>query len=159
MLAEEQVRKLISQYQEVARRATHELQANHHAEIRPWGVVIDGRRAKSGCLSATGGSFRPHGIGCAFDFDGWTIDVDYGPDGRCDGFDAWRLALFSESNTGVPKLKEDSIKAVLEHWEAAGEIRHFTESLGSHLFYFAREPQTADVPDQRISEIPTVPSR
>jgi len=148
MLAEEQVRSLISQYQVVVRRATQELQVNHQAEINDWGFAINGRRAKSGRLSPTGGEFRPHGIGCAFEFDGWRADVDYGPDGRCDGFDVWRLALFSESNAGVPKVDENTIKAVLNHWEAAGIIRHFSESPGSHLFFFVREPVAVGLPDQ-----------
>ncbi|GAA3930342.1 hypothetical protein GCM10022209_25330 [Chitinophaga oryziterrae] len=42
--------------------------------------------------------FNFHGGGCYFEFDNSSIDVDFGPDDRCDGFDSQRLHEFLESS-------------------------------------------------------------
>ena len=51
---------------------------------------------KEGILS-DGYEFSFHGGGCYFKFDGGSIDVDFGPNDRCDGFDAQRLYEFLKS--------------------------------------------------------------
>lgn len=43
--------------------------------------------------------FSFHGGGCYFEFDGGSIDVDFGPDDRCDGFDSQRLFDFIKSSS------------------------------------------------------------
>ena len=45
-----------------------------------------------------GYKIRPHGIGMEIDVDGTVIDFDFGNDGQFNGFDAWRLYNFIESN-------------------------------------------------------------
>ena len=43
---------------------------------------------------AEGHSFNFHGGGCFFRFENGTIDIDFEPNDRCDGFDAYRLYDF-----------------------------------------------------------------
>jgi hypothetical protein len=43
-------------------------------------------------------SFNFHGGGCYFEFDIGTIDIDFGPDGRCDGFDQYRVYDFLKTS-------------------------------------------------------------
>lgn len=49
--------------------------------------------------------FQFHGIGCTFESNEVAVDVDFGPNGRCDGFDAWRLLEFARNG----RIKEDGI--------------------------------------------------
>lgn len=48
---------------------------------------------KEGIL-AEGQRFSFHGGGCFFEFENGTIDIDFGPNDRCDGFDSFRLFDF-----------------------------------------------------------------
>jgi hypothetical protein len=42
-----------------------------------------------------------HGVGCYFEFDdGTELNIDFGPDDRCDGFDLYRLWFFMEHMKG-----------------------------------------------------------
>ena len=41
--------------------------------------------------------FRFHGSGCHLDSDQGEVEFDFGPDGRHDGFDGWRLWIFAQS--------------------------------------------------------------
>ena len=41
--------------------------------------------------------FHFHGCGCHFESDRGKIDFDFGPDGRHDGFDGWRLWILAQS--------------------------------------------------------------
>ncbi len=43
-----------------------------------------------------------HGAGIEIVHRDFTIDYDYGPNGECDCFDAWRLALHRHRTRGLP---------------------------------------------------------
>lgn len=43
-------------------------------------------------------SYNFHGGGCYFEFDSGTIDIDFGPNGRCDGFDQYRIYDFLKTS-------------------------------------------------------------
>jgi hypothetical protein len=60
--------------------------------------------------------FNFHGGGCYFKFGNSSIDVDFGPDDRCDGFDSQRLHEFLESSKKeyVYLLSEGDIKDSME---------------------------------------------
>ena len=45
-------------------------------------------------MFAEGHTFNFHGGGCFFEFENGTIDIDFGPNDRCDGFDVYRLFDF-----------------------------------------------------------------
>lgn len=36
-------------------------------------------------------SYQLHGNGCMIEYPDYCVDFDFGPNGRTDGFDAWRL--------------------------------------------------------------------
>ncbi|QJI41403.1 hypothetical protein HKK52_10905 [Pseudomonas sp. ADAK2] len=40
-------------------------------------------------------TYELHGVGCVVHLPEASIDFDYGPDGRIDGFDVWRLYLLA----------------------------------------------------------------
>ena len=44
------------------------------------------------------GSFSFHGVGCRIDDGQSSGDFDFGPGGRIDGFDAWRLHVFASDH-------------------------------------------------------------
>ena len=44
-----------------------------------------------------GVEYEFHGIGCVLIYKNHEIDFDFGPEGRYDGFDLWRLTQFIES--------------------------------------------------------------
>ncbi len=75
------------------------------------GILIDGE------------TFRFHGVGCEFTSSVVTIDIDFGPDGRCDGFDAIHLWRFSRE--GFPSTENwtiEKVSAELERLKATGEV-------------------------------------
>ncbi|WP_448654326.1 DUF6896 domain-containing protein [Pseudomonas fluorescens] len=58
-------------------------------------------------------TYELHGIGCRVYLPGICIDFDYGPDGRVDGFDAWRLYIYA---CELPRrYKKYTNKEFLEH--------------------------------------------
>ena len=86
-------------------------------------------------------SYRFHGIGCCVEFGSVIVDFDFGPGGRRDGFDAWRLSQFARSTPNRSQFDDDeSLHRELIQLLNAGELVRDGESLGSHLFYF---PTTA----------------
>jgi hypothetical protein len=65
-------------------------------------------------------SFQFHGAGCAVKTRDAEVDFDFGPEGRHDGFDAWRLCIFAESQPQVYPEFQDA--AVIER--ALEELLH-----------------------------------
>lgn len=58
-----------------------------------------------------------HGGGCYFEFDNGTIDIDFGPNGRYDGFDNYRLYDFLHAS----KIKSE------QYQELSNEEKFKTE--------------------------------
>ncbi len=70
---------------------------------------------KEGILE-DGFSFSFHGGGCYFEFENGAIDIDFGPNDRCDGFDAYRLYQFlitSKANQNIQLIAESEIQKCL----------------------------------------------
>jgi len=53
--------------------------------------------------------YRFHGSGCYFEYANLYIDIDFGPNNRCDGFDMFRLKnfLFTLKDQGKYKVLKD----------------------------------------------------
>src|SRR5260221_14498715 len=90
------MRALISEYQQKVSEACRLLRARFHVDgdlLRAWhqktvpdcGWLDDERSIR----------FRFHGIGCRVTFGHVEVDFDFGPEGRHDGFDGWRLGSFA----------------------------------------------------------------
>ncbi|MHC8298847.1 DUF6896 domain-containing protein [Pseudomonas sp. ZS1P83] len=82
-------------------------------------------------------TYELHGVGCAVYFPDLCIDFDYGPEGRTDGFDVWRLYIFA---CELPlKYKKYTDKAVLEsefkQYVAIGKVEKMSNSTGELYFF------------------------
>jgi hypothetical protein len=86
--------------------------------------------------------FEFHGVGCLLSTPSKKLDLDFGPDGRCDGFDAWRLYLFaSENELGLEKPTLAEVEEGLVQLDRAGEVMKPKTDPSPHLFYFStKEP-------------------
>lgn len=87
------------------------------------------------------GAYHFHGIGCYFDLPGLRIGVDFGPGGRHDGFDGWRLWRFARENPtvkcplGIENDNGSSFEQALERLARTGIIVRPGTSPGHALFY------------------------
>lgn len=125
---------LIRDYSNAVRESFDELLVVYPSfDMRPRGLNIP----RSGTLPS-GREYSFHGIGCRFEKDGVVTDMDFGPNGRIDGFDAWRLNIFTESK-GDAKTTIDLIQASLNSLEKVGEVVKFRSSLCSHLYFPANQ--------------------
>jgi hypothetical protein len=79
-----------------------------------------------------------HGGGCFFEFENGSIDVDFGPNDRCDGFDFYRLKDFL-LDTKKDNYKElhnsEVLKREFEDLILQGKIANPKWQPNSHLFY------------------------
>ena len=65
--------------------------------IRPLKAWREGTVSRRGKLRHRAG-YEFHGVGCRVLWDGRRVDFDYGPEGRIDGFDLWRLQMYLQDN-------------------------------------------------------------
>jgi hypothetical protein len=72
--------------------------------------------------TSSGVAFRFHGVGCEFTSQQATIDIDFGPDGRCDGFDAIHIWRFANANAPNETWTTDEIAAEIERLTKEGVI-------------------------------------
>lgn len=86
---------LVREYVTASTSAAAELR-KHFAEPNLLEAVNSGRIPRSGTLSP-GRSYFFHGTGCRIESGDLDIDFDFGPQGRTDGFDAWRLTHYARS--------------------------------------------------------------
>src|SRR5471030_2553125 len=74
-------------------------------------------------------TYELHGVGCAVYLPEACIDFDYGPNGRTDGFDVWRLYLLAcelplnTKNTLTFKYLNPISKNILR-WASLKKYRH-----------------------------------
>lgn len=71
-----------------------------------------------------------HGAGIEVVHPDFTIDYDYGPNGECDGFDAWRLALHRHRCRGLPWPVEGQLelRELLDSAAADGTVIPLSDS-------------------------------
>ena len=74
---------------------------------------LAGRLPEEGHLDdAQESAFRFHGAGCEVKTLDAKVDFDFGPEGRHDGFDAWRLHIFAQSQPQVyPEFQDMAVVA------------------------------------------------
>jgi hypothetical protein len=84
--------KLINDYQNAVKFGVEQMQKEFNTKqlLRAWGSKAI---PKEGVLKS-GIEYDFHGVGCMLTINNLDVDFDFGPDDRCDGFDAWRLGLF-----------------------------------------------------------------
>jgi hypothetical protein len=64
------------------------------------------------------------------------VDVDFGPKGRFDGFDAWRLHKYAKSAFEWPDLTLSKIENGLRELENSKLIFRPGWELSEHLYFF-----------------------
>ena len=96
-----------------------------------------GKIPRRGTLTRPRGKFQFHGIGCLFEVNKRIVDVDFGPKGRCDGFDAWRLHKYASSAFEWNDFSLGQIENGLRELESSKLISRPGWQLNEQLYYFA----------------------
>ncbi len=83
--------------------------------------------------------FRPHGYGLELQIGDLYIDFDYSRTGRPDGFDSWRIFIYSMAghfdNRGPDKYTSDRIDNWIKSLALDGRIQQL-----DNLYYFVQVP-------------------
>ena len=125
---------LISEYLEEVEKATNLLELSFGTK-NILGLWRSKQIPQRGKLSDDA-TYELHGIGCRVYISEKCIDFDYGPDGRIDGFDSWRLYIYA---CEVPKkYKKYTNKTTLERefseYVEKGKAKKIQGSI-SNLFF------------------------
>ena len=84
-----------------------------------------------------------HGSGCYFEYSNNHIDIDFGPNNRCDGFDLFRLKDFFSTirNKGKYNTLNDDKRFAQQFEELvkANVIYNPQSEPSPHLYYFVDE--------------------
>ncbi len=126
--------QLIFDYQ----RATHAAVAALKNQFGSSNLLADlraGKIPRKGSLDEYRGRFQFHGIGCRFDISKRVVDVDFGPGGRCDGFDAWRLHKYAESAFDWQSITLEEIEKGIQALELSKLICHLHNPMVQHLYF------------------------
>ena len=133
MIGEMNIHELIVAYRAASSEAVAELRSAYPSFTHPISIKKDGLR-RQGTLPS-GRSFDFHGIGCRFELGEVAVEVDFGSDGRDDGFDTWRLWLYSEY-VCEPRPTYNEVKAALVELERNGELtRPGPMDMGQSLYF------------------------
>ncbi len=85
--------------------------------------------------------FSFHGRGCYFEYENGSdsIDIDFGPEDRCDGFDTFRLSSFLQyrKNRYAEFLDEKVLEQCFSILIEGGIIKKHPLDRNSHLYYLA----------------------
>lgn len=129
------VLQLIVDYRRAVRVGIDALRATSAID----GDLIAGWRGglvpRVGRLSSPSGRYTFHGVGCRFEIARRVVDVEFGPNGRHDGFDAWRLAAYAESAFEWHALTAVSIERGLHALERGGVVYRPVWDPSPHLYY------------------------
>lgn len=128
---------LISDYRSIVQTAVQEMQKTYQTSdlLKEWRL---GNIPREGVL-ASGTRFEFHGVGCFITVDDVVVNFDFGPENRCDGFDAWRLSLFASEKADLyPDFSsnKDLIEKELIQLEMQGLIFLPKWFPGRSLYYF-----------------------
>ena len=126
------VRAYIRKSQELLPKVLADMGIEHPASNSAW-VHCD---APWQGTTKSGVRFDKHGYGILLRYDGGEIDVDFGPNGEINGFDAWRLSGFAKVNDLSEPYSDDKVchEQILQGC-SSGEI----EKRGN-LYFFVSGP-------------------
>jgi hypothetical protein len=132
------VLELIADYQRAARALVGALRQLAQTDdlLSAW---HSGRIAESGRMELLKARYRFHGVGCRFEIGGRIVDVDFGPDGRHDGFDAWRLVEYANSAFEWQGMDQEQIESALNRLKASGAVRAPQWPPSQHLLYLSED--------------------
>lgn len=143
-MAEEQdltraLRRLISEYQSHVSAFVQAFRSRFDVEdlLEAWN---EGEVPQAGTLDDRFETrYEFHGVGCRFESDRGEVNFDFGPDGRHDGFDGWRLWILAQSRPdNYPKFQRlEVVESVLGELVTDGLVVRPRWSPSSHLCYLA----------------------
>ncbi|WP_437576750.1 DUF6896 domain-containing protein [Sorangium sp. So ce887] len=85
-----------------------------------------------------GASYHFHGVGCSVETPTLCVDFDFGPNGRVDGFDAWRLRAFAEQSPDDSQFHDlKVVEAALRDLETRGIVKKLGWAPSPHLYYLS----------------------
>ncbi|MCG7497499.1 hypothetical protein MHO82_11545 [Vibrio sp. Of7-15] len=128
-----ELRKIISDFQDKVEEANVLLKKYLDTdEPHNWGPPIE----QVGML---GGKYKYlfHGVGCKVEISKQdVVDFDYGPNGRIDGFDEWRLCGFVNARKSqYPNVQESHINLWFQEAVEAKEIEKSDSREYGNLYY------------------------
>jgi len=128
-------RELIREYQDAVRGIVSALRRGFGRDDF-LSATRRGEVPKEGSIGKVEFSF--HGVGCRGTKDGVEVDFDFGPDGRTDGFDAWRVWDFAKKNAAkYPTFQDcESVDEAMRRLERSGEIECPHTAPSPHLWYW-----------------------
>ena len=127
-------RRLIHEYQRAVRTVVAALRTGFGCDD----LLMARRNGEIPKDGVTGGiEFSFHGAGCMGTGAGFEVDFDFGPDGRVDGFDAWRLWRFANQNPAAyPQFQQlEDVQTALAKLARSGEIECPRTAPSPHLWY------------------------
>jgi hypothetical protein len=130
--------QLISDYQRAVRTTVTGLMKQTGSK----NLLADSRSGmfpRKGVLLSPNGTYAFHGIGCRFEVGSRVVDVDFGPDGNFDGFDAWRLHLYANSAFEWNEFTLDKIETGLAELTTAKIVATSPQALFNHLYFFVAD--------------------
>jgi hypothetical protein len=90
-----------------------------------------------------GVSYQLHGNGCMIEYPEYCVDFDFGPNGRTDGFDAWRLynyaCEFPEKHAKYTNLT--TVESELNQYIQENMVKKIDNST-SNLYFFTQPKKT-----------------
>jgi hypothetical protein len=128
---------LVHEYLRLVSRAVDELRgATSFVDLL---AAWKSRKVPQHGTTPSGAAFHFHGIGCRVEFKDVCVDFDFGPDGRHDGFDTWRLYEFAhqrpESYPHVQTFEET--KRAVEELMLEGKAHRPGWLPGRNLLYLS----------------------
>jgi len=127
----EQLAKLVSDYQASVRTAVELLEASGIPRPTSNDHWVGYGIPHNGTLVG-GVTYFKHGYGCRVDLPDGAVDFDFGEQGQIDGFDAWRLAGYARGRLreyGFPN--EASLNEAFAAAAASGSLVH-----SGYILYF-----------------------
>lgn len=128
---------LINDYQLTVQAGVEEMQNQFNTKqlLKAWKRNII---AKNGTLDS-GTEYDFHGIGCFLTNNDITVNFDFGPDDRYDGFDLWRLRCFVNEKKGLYQKYFEDKNFLEEDFQVLVNRKIIVKTNwfpGSSLYYF-----------------------
>lgn len=131
--------ELIKDYHDIVRSGVEEMQ-NQFNTRQLLGAWKSKSIPKHGILKS-GTEYDFHGVGCFLTIHSITINFDFGPDDRYDGFDLWRLGCFVDEKPDLYKKYFENKNLLKDDFEFLIENHVIVEPKwfpGSNLYYFSK---------------------
>lgn len=130
--------ELIKDYQNTVKSGVEELQKEFNTKhlLKAWKSNII---PKHGVLKS-GAEYDFHGVGCFITINNITVNFDFGPDDRYDGFDLWRLGCFVDERPELYKKYFENKSLLEDDFQHLLDIRLIVGPKwfpGSSLCYFS----------------------